>query len=80
MLWAIAVAPLGKPFSFYTLSSWVVFILFGVLTFLESPGIESNLPTPHIGLWERINIAVFLLWVIVFALALLRIGKQSDSI
>jgi len=68
---------LGKRFRLYTITTWVVFILFGVLTFLESPGIEANLPTPHIGLWERINMGAFLLWVMVFAIMLLQKMKEN---
>ena len=30
--------------------------------------IAANLPTPWIGVWERINLGVFLLWVVVLAL------------
>jgi hypothetical protein len=31
-----------------------------------------NLPTPWIGLWERINISVFLLWIVMLAAVLWR--------
>ena len=34
-------------------------------------GSQANLPTPWIGVWERINIGVFLLWVVVLATMLL---------
>ena len=34
--------------------------------------IASGRPTPRIGVWERINIAAFMLWVAVFAAFLLR--------
>ena len=71
LLMGFGAAGLGKRFRYYTFATWVVFILFGVLTFMESPGIEANLPTPYIGLWERINIGAFLLWVAVLAIVLL---------
>jgi hypothetical protein len=48
------------------------------LTFIEAPGIAANLPTPWIGVWERINLGVFLLWVVVLAVALLR-GTAAAS-
>ncbi|HYV91664.1 MAG TPA: DUF998 domain-containing protein [Chitinophagales bacterium] len=79
LLMGFGAAALGKRFRIYTIATWVVFIVFGVLTFIESPGIEANLPTPHIGLWERINMGAFLLWVVVFAIALLRKEKVSGS-
>jgi hypothetical protein len=63
---------LGRAFRLYTIATFVVFILFGILIGTEAPGIAKDLPTPRIGIWERINIGVYMLWVIVFAIALLR--------
>ncbi|HEV8507589.1 MAG TPA: DUF998 domain-containing protein [Chitinophagaceae bacterium] len=68
-------AALGRSFRLYTIATFIVFITFGVLIGTEAPGIPNNLPTPHIGTWERINIGAFMIWVIVFALALLRRQK-----
>jgi hypothetical protein len=50
----------------------VVLLLFGALTFIDAPGVAVNQPTPFIGVWERINIGVFLLWVVVLSVVLLR--------
>ena len=49
---------------------------FGVLTGIDSPGMEANEPTPRIGVWERIGIAAQMLWVIVLAVVLLRREKE----
>jgi hypothetical protein len=68
-------AALSKRFRIYTIVSIVLHIVFGVLTSLEAPNITTNGPTPTIGIWERINIGIFMLWVIVFAIALLRREK-----
>jgi hypothetical protein len=43
---------------------------------LDAPRIEANLPTPWVGVTERINIGVFLLWVVVLATALLRVPGE----
>ena len=67
----------GKRFRLYSTVSGVVLLVFGALTFLEAPRLHSNGPTPWIGLWERINIVVFLLWVVVLATVLLR--SQRDA-
>jgi hypothetical protein len=67
---------LGKRFQLYSIMTFVVLFVFGVLTFLDAPGIAKNQATPLIGVWERINIGVFLLWVAVLAVALLR--TQGD--
>ncbi len=70
-------AALGKRFRLYSIATFVVLFVFGVLTFLDAPGIAKNQATPLIGVWERINIGVFLLWVVVLAVALLR--AQGDK-
>jgi hypothetical protein len=73
-------AALGKNFRIFTGTTFVIFVVFGALIGIEAPGIEANLPTPHIGIWERINIGAFMLWVIVFAMALLKKNEVPDSI
>ncbi|MDH4091930.1 MAG: DUF998 domain-containing protein [Cyclobacteriaceae bacterium] len=78
LLMGFGAAALRKRFRLYTIATWVVFIVFGVLTFTESPGIEANQPTPHLGIWERINMGAFLLWIIVFAIALLNKRNQKE--
>jgi len=67
-----ASAAFGKGFRIYSMLTIIVFIGFGILTFKEAPQIDKNLSTPFIGLWERINIAAFMVWLLVFASILLR--------
>jgi hypothetical protein len=69
-------AALGKRFRLYSIATLVILVVFGALTGLESSGIPANLPTPWIGVWERINIGVFLLWVVALAVTLLRAGTE----
>lgn len=59
-------------FHLYTLATIALFVVFGILTGTEAPNIAKNLPTPRIGVWERINIAVYMLWIAVLAVVLLR--------
>lgn len=66
----------GKGFRFYSIITLLVFIVFGILTFMEAPNVDKDLPTPYIGLWERINIAAFMSWLIVFSNNLLRLEKK----
>jgi len=76
-------AALGKRFRLFSIICIVIFIVFGILIGLDSPGISANLPTPRIGIWQRINIGVFLLWVVVFAMRLLhkeRIQNSSNAL
>lgn len=71
IMMGLGAAALEIRFRIYTIATWIVFIVIGVLTGMEPPGIEANLPTPHIGLWERINIGAFMMWIIVLAVVLL---------
>jgi hypothetical protein len=65
-------AALGRQFRLYSIATFVIFVVFGTLTGIDGPRIAANLPTPWIGVWERINIAAFMLWVANLALALVR--------
>ena len=76
----IGAVAFGKAFRFYSIATIFVFIVFGTLTFLEAPNVDKNGPTPFIGLWERINIAAFMIWLLVFSIMLLRGRSSSLSI
>ena len=69
----------GKRFRVYSMVSAVVLLAFGALTFADAPRLQANLPTPWIGLWERINISVFLVWVVVVAAVLLRARHDFNA-
>jgi hypothetical protein len=71
-------AAFGKGFRFYSIATIIIFIVFGVLTFAEAPNVDKNGPTPYIGLWERINIAAFMVWMLVFSTILLRLEKKPS--
>lgn len=74
-----AAAAFGTAFRIYSMATVVALVGFGVLMFRDAPGIGANQPTPLVGLWERINIGVFLLWVVVLATALLARERPEDS-
>jgi hypothetical membrane protein len=75
----VAARAFGKRFRLYSIASIVVLVAFGAMTFWDAPRVQANLPTPWIGLWERINISVFLLWVVVLATVLLRGGSGRSG-
>lgn len=76
----VAAAAFGKQFRLYSSATILIMLVFGILTGLDAPRIAKNLPTPLIGVWERINIGAFLLWVIVLAIALLRVQTKRPKI
>jgi hypothetical protein len=62
----------GPRFRLYSIATLVAMVVFGVLAGVQGPRIAANLPTPWVGIAERVNIGGYLLWVVVLAVALLR--------
>ena len=69
---AFAAAALTRRFRLYSIATIAIVFGFGAMTGMNASSISANLPTPWVGLWERISIGAFLLWEIVLALVLLR--------
>lgn len=68
----------GKVFRVYSIVTILLLLVFGVLASLNGPRLAANLPTPWLGITERINVGAFLLWVVVLAFVVLaRRNKQS---
>lgn len=72
-------AALSKQFRLYSFATMVILVVFGALTGMDAPRIAQNLPTPMIGIWERISIAAYMLWVAVLSISLLR-AYTGDSV
>ncbi len=72
----------GKRFRLYSIATMLILVVFGVLTGLDQPQLEANLPTPWMGLWERIDIFATMLWIAVLAIALLRtqVERPQDNL
>jgi len=70
----------GNGFRAYTIASIAAHFVFGLLTGLDAPNIPTNGPTPMIGVWERINIGVFMLWIAVLSVKLLRKPKVNRDV
>jgi hypothetical protein len=54
-------------------------LVFGALAGIQGPRIGANLPTPWLGITERINVYSAMLWVLVLAVVLLRERKSEDQ-
>ena len=65
-------AALGKRFRLYSIGTLLVVIVFGTIAGLDGPRVSANLPTPRIGVTERISIFGFMFWLVVLAVTLLR--------
>ena len=70
-------AAFGKRFRYYSVITILIMLILGVLTGpVAAPRIEANLPTPWFGIWERIIILGFLIWIVVLAIILMRTEKK----
>jgi pimeloyl-ACP methyl ester carboxylesterase len=75
-----AAAAFDKQFRRYSIATMFVLFVFGALTFRSAPGVAANLPTPWLGVWERINVLGFMLWQGVLAIALLRRERSTSQL
>jgi hypothetical protein len=72
-------AALGKKFRLYSMGTILIFLVFGGLSGMYGSRIAANLPTPWLGVWERINVFGYMLWVVVLATTLLRGPKGNKE-
>jgi hypothetical protein len=70
---------LGRRFRWYSIGTIVTIVVFAVLAGQQGGRPEANLPTPWIGLEERISAYAFALWVAVLAIGLLRAPKSEGQ-
>lgn len=67
-----AAGAFGKTFRLYSIMTLVALLVFGALAGMQAPQLAANEPTPWLGLFERVNIGGYLLWLLVLAVALMR--------
>jgi hypothetical protein len=64
---------LGARFRWYSYATIAVTLVFGFMTGMQVEQMQTNQPTPWLGVVERITAYVPMLWIGVFALGLMRI-------
>jgi hypothetical protein len=65
-------AVFGKWYRFYSIATIAVMLAFGVWAGLDGAAITDNLATPWVGVKERISVYAYQLWLVVFAITLVR--------
>lgn len=65
-------AALGKRFRLYSMGTFLVFLLMALLAFWDGGRMAQGLPTPWMGVWERITIYAYFVWTVVLAILLWR--------
>src|SRR5215212_8892 len=72
-------AAFGKGFRRYSVGSLVTMLVTGGLTATQQNAVAANLPTPWHGVYERISIGVYLLWMAALAGVLLRASGRAQT-
>jgi Protein of unknown function (DUF998) len=72
---------LGKRSRCYSIVTILLLVVGGTLAGLDGSRLAANLPTPWMGITERINIFAYMLWVVVLAILLLRkqVARPQDN-
>jgi hypothetical protein len=70
-------AALGRRFRQYSAVTAAIVVGFGALTGVVSKNLSAGLPTPWLGLYERISIGAWLLWLAALAIALSKNQKPA---
>lgn len=63
---------LGQRFRFYTYGTLFILLAFGALASFQGGKLAANQPTPWMGIEERVDIYVSMLWFAILAIGLLR--------
>lgn len=79
LMMGFAAAAFGKSFRLYSVLTLILLLGFGALTGVDAPKMVANQPTPWMGVWERISIGVFMIWLMVLAARLLRSKKSTAT-
>jgi CubicO group peptidase (beta-lactamase class C family) len=70
-------AAFGQRFRIYSMAAIVVVVVCGAMTSTYASAVQANLPTPWVGIWERLSIGAYMGWVAVLSTTLLRRGASA---
>jgi pimeloyl-ACP methyl ester carboxylesterase len=75
----LSAAVFGGRFRAFASATIMLLVAFGAVTGTYTASVQANLPTPWLGVWERVDAGLLMLWLIVLAVALLRRGDMTAA-
>jgi hypothetical protein len=66
----------GPVFRRYSIATAALMLLFFALSMRDVPNVAADLPTPYLGLNERISMAAWLLWIAILSV---RLSRRPDA-
>jgi hypothetical protein len=76
---AFALKAFGRRFRVYTVVTSALMLAFGAWSGMDAPRIEAGLPTPWVGVRERIFWYAYQVWFVVLAVVMLRRGAERTE-
>jgi hypothetical protein len=70
---------LGRWFRIYSIASAVTILVFGAMTSAQVSNIADARATPFVGVYERVNVGSWMLWLAVLAVTLIRLVDQEPT-
>ncbi len=70
----------GKRWRIYSYATIAALLIFGAWAAADAPRVAANLPTPWLGLRERVNVYGFIVWLLMLAILCLRALKSAVSL
>jgi hypothetical protein len=72
-------AVFGRRFRVYSIATMVIVLASAAMTGTYTSALQADLPTPWVGLWERVSSTAYMLWIAVLAVVLLRSGSSQET-
>jgi hypothetical protein len=79
LLIAFGAAAFGTRFRVYSLVTVVTALVFGALTGTQAGNLAGRDPTPLLGLYERISVGAWLLWIAVLSVVVSRNRRDARA-
>jgi hypothetical protein len=73
-------AVFGTRFRVYSIATIAIVLACGAMTGTYALRMQADLPTPWVGVWERISSAGYMLWLAMIAIGLLRAQQAAPAL
>ena len=71
-------AVFGKRFRAYSIATIAIVLAGGAMTGTYTSRMQADLPTPWVGVWERLSSTAYMLWIAVLAVVLIRTEAPQE--
>jgi hypothetical membrane protein len=75
---AVGSGAFGRYFRIYSIITILLMLSFGAFAGMQAPSVASQLPTPGLGIIERVSVFSPMIWILVLATNLLHIQKDDN--